>query len=85
MDKIEAYEILSERLNDIRNQGEMFLEKNLGTSLDFEERGASGKLYSIQISVEQDSSQYKILGKIHDNNTHSFSILEEEMSLDKTG
>ena len=85
MEKSEAYELLSLCLQDTLNEGEKFLERNLGITLNHEARGTSGKLYTIQLRVECDYSEYKILGKIHDNNTHRFSILEEEISLKKKG
>ena len=52
MDKSEAYELLISRLNDTRDQGEVFLESNLGVALSYEERGVSGKFYTIQVNVE---------------------------------
>lgn len=86
MDRVEAYSLLSERLERI---GSSDAHNQLSESFSYSEdvNGKVGSvLYTINIRVERCADGTRVLlGSIHDNNTAKFSLLEERKSLGSGG
>lgn len=83
MDRSEAYTLLTkemkkfadlapDRFNDLR---EATVEMNC--------LGGSGILYRVEMAVEEiGGGRFAVVGKIHDNNTYRFSLLEERLEFE---
>lgn len=82
MDRVEAYSLLTERLERI---GSSDAHNQLSESFSYSEDvngKVGGVLYTINMRVERYAdSTLVLLGSIHDNNTAKFNLLEERKSL----
>lgn len=53
------------------------------TTIEIDRQGASGNSYHLEMAVEQiESERFVIIGKAHDNNSYSFSLLEERLEFE---
>ena len=83
MERPEAYILLTEEMNKLTELVPDQLEALRETMIEFDRRGASGNFYYLEMVVEQiASARFVIVGKIHDNDTHSFSLLEERLEFE---
>jgi len=76
MDRQEAYKILSDRLLYFSNPEK--IAERFSCSTEHEEI-VSGQQATYTISYKILGSE--VMGKIHDNNSHDFSLLEESINI----
>lgn len=79
MNRSEAYKYLTDRMNAACVSGDEYLRDNVDRMLEYDCRGDSGKLYTIQLRIVSEPDGYRVSGKVHDNSTLTFSVLEEGM------
>ncbi len=83
MDRIEAYELVTEEMKKLAQTAPKILQDFQSDPIEFDVLGASGILYRVELAVQGISDQrFAILGKIHDNSSHQFRLLEERMEFD---
>ena len=84
MDRTEAYKLLILEIEKASCRSQSFLESIASVPLVVETFSDAGKRYSISVtSVKTGSSSYDIKGSIHDNNSHKFELLEEQIEVNK--
>ena len=80
MDRIEAYKILTEQMKELAQALTRPNRGLLDAETEIDVLGKSGISYHVEMVVEQESDQrFAILGKIHDNNSYQFTVMEERM------
>jgi len=80
MNRNEAYNILCEELESVRNMGLQAAKDILSTSNEFTRKRGSGAVYCVAIKLEDTT----LLGTIHDNNSFRFEMLEEAVYFNNT-
>jgi len=83
MDRIEAHELLIKEMNELvgRAQGRQAGLDDAPIAIELS--GASGVLYTLELQTHPLSGEkFAISGKIHDNNTFQFSLLEERLEFE---
>ncbi len=84
MDRTEAYKLLILEIEKASSRSQSFLESIAFVPLEVEAFSDTGKRYSISvISVKTGSNSYDVKGSIHDNNSHKFELLEEQIEVNK--
>lgn len=83
MDRSEAYTLLT---NEMKRFADLATDRfnDLRTAtIEMDCHGGSGILYRVEMAVEQiGSGRFAVVGKIHDNNTYRFSMLEERLEFE---
>lgn len=83
MDRSEAYRLLTEEMNRLAGLETGRLTTLCDTTTEIDRRGVSGILYRVEMVGEQIAdTRFAIVGKIHDNDTYRFSLLEERLEFD---
>ena len=84
MDRAEAYKLLILEIEKASSNSQSFLESIASVPLEVEAFSDTGKRYSISLTSEKTgSSSYEVKGNIHDNNSHKFELLEEQIEVNK--
>jgi len=82
MDKVEAYKLIQDELNNFGNKQYDELIKLLDENKTYEVSVGDGKLYEIEITislVEKDKRVIKITGTISDMNWYTFEPISESV------
>lgn len=83
MDRSEAYTLLTKEMKRLADLARDRLNDLREATIEMDCHGDSGVLYSVELAVEQiGSGRFAIIGKIHDNNTYHFSLLEERLEFE---
>ena len=83
MDRIEAYKLLTEQMKNLAQAVPRPNRCLLDAETEFDVMGESGTRYHVEMVVEQVSDQrFAVRGKIHDNNSYQFTLMEERMEFD---
>ena len=76
MNRMEAYELLTKRLSEIKGFAD------LDYPVEEYIRGQSGALYTMTFERSESSKESKLLGKIFSNNSFKHECLEESVRVD---
>lgn len=80
MDRSEAYKLLCEEMEKLTQLFPDQLNNLQENDLEIDRLGHDGTRYSVILAVAPlGSDRFNIIGKIHDNNSYRFSILEERL------
>ena len=83
MDRIEAYKLLTEQMRNLAQVAPHRDDDLMDAKTEIDVLGDSGIRYHVEMVVERISDQrFAVLGKIHDNNSYQFTLLEERMVFD---
>ena len=80
MQRVEAYTLLAEEMNKLAQLVSDKVPASRDSTVEVDRQGASGSFYHLEMLVEQiEGDRFAIVGKIHDNNSYRFSLLEERL------
>ncbi len=83
MDRSEAYRLLTEEMNRLAGLEPDRLTALCETTTEIDRQGAGGTLYRLELVVERIAGErFVVVGKIHDNDTYRFSLLEERLEFE---
>ncbi len=83
MDRSEAYALLTEEMARLSRLAPDELKALGETSIEVDRQGAGGGSYRVEMTVEQtEGGRFVVLGRIHDNDTYRFSLLEERLEFE---
>jgi hypothetical protein len=83
MDRTEAYGLLSDEMKKLTRLSSAELMGLCEAAVERDLLGAGGRVYRAELVVERIAgARFVILGKIHDNDSYSFSLLEERLVFD---
>ena len=82
MDKIEAYGILTEKLEEIASNYSVNLEEFGNKTFEYNVPGKSGRCYELGIKLGRGKNGVaELKGWIHDKSNYSFELLEETLAV----
>ncbi|MEM7225019.1 MAG: hypothetical protein AAF495_18720 [Pseudomonadota bacterium] len=83
MDRVEAYQLLTEEMQKLARKAARQESKAENTKIETDLFGSGGAQYRVGLTVERlGPNRIVISGSIHDNTTHSFKLLEERLEVE---